>query len=93
MTPLHTPLKAAHTERRAAFPGRVEVLQVSRPAVNADNPPGRRGTQRAILGLPCAQQDGLLVEQQLQLRPALEVRSPVVLHTVEPACYAARYLL
>ncbi len=77
-------LKAPLTERRAARPGRVEVLQVSRPAVNADNTPGPRGTQRPILRLPCAQQDGLPVAQQLQLRTALNVRLPVLLRQVDP---------
>ncbi len=81
---LYTALEAARTQRRAAYPGRVEVLQVSRPAVNADNTPGPRGTQRPILGLPCAQQDGLLVAQQLQLRNALDVRSPVLLGLGDP---------
>ena len=76
-------LKAARTQRRSAHPGRVEVLQVSRPAVNADNRPGPGGTQRPILGPPCAQQDGLLVAQQLQLRTALNVRSPVLLRPVD----------
>ena len=37
-----------------------------------------------ILGPPCAQQDGLLVECQLQLRNALDVRSPVLLRLVDP---------
>ncbi len=76
----HDPaLKAPLTERIPALLGRVEVLQVSRPAVRADNRPGPGGTQRPILRLPCAQQDGLLVERQLQLRTALDVRSPVLL--------------
>ncbi len=77
-------LKAARTERRAAFPGPIEVLQVSCPAVRADNRSGPGGTPRPILGLPCAQPDGLLIEQQLQLRTALEVRSPVLLRQVDP---------
>ncbi len=81
---LYTALKAPLTERRSAYPGRVEVLQVSRPAVRADNTPGPGGTQRPILRLPCAQQDGLLVEQQLQLRNALDVRSPVLLGLGDP---------
>ncbi len=83
LPPLHTPLKAAYTEHRAAFPGRVKMLQVSRPAANADNTPGPGGTQRAILGLPCAQQDGLLVAHQLHLRTALDVRSPVLLRPID----------
>lgn len=37
-----------------------------------------------ILGLPFAQQDGLLIAQQLQLRTALEVRSLVLLRLVDP---------
>ena len=77
-------LKAPLTQRRSAYPGRVEVLQVSRPAVRADNRPGPRGTQRPILRLPFGQQDGLLVEQQLQLRTALDVRTPVLLRLGDP---------
>ncbi len=83
-TALDPGLEAGRTERRSAYPGRIEVLQVSRPTVNADNTPGPRGTQRPILGPPCAQQDGLLVAHQLQLRPALNVRSPVLLGPVDP---------
>ncbi len=37
-----------------------------------------------ILGLPFAQQDGLLVARQLQLRNALDLRSPVLLRLVDP---------
>ena len=38
----------------------------------------------AAIGPPCAHQDGLLIEQQLQLRTALEVRSPVLLGPLDP---------
>ena len=82
--PLHALRKTQRTHRPAIALRGVEVLQVSRPAVNADNSPGPGGTQRAILGPPCAQQDGLLVKQQLSLRTALNVRSPVLLRTVDP---------
>ncbi len=80
----NTALEAARTQCRSAYLGRVEMLQLPRPAVNADNTPGPGGTQRPILRPPCAQQDGLLVAHQLQLRPALNVRSPVLLCPVDP---------
>jgi len=39
---------------------------------------------RPILSPPRAQQDGLLVERQLQLRPALDVLNPEALCPVDP---------
>ncbi len=71
-TAFNPALKAPLTERRAARPGRVEVLQVSRPAVDADNRPGPGGTARSILCPPLTQQSCLL-----------EIRSPVLLRPVD----------